>query len=125
MGEYMGNHCSIKMHFILVLCAIVAPALAGRLPYIVGGQDVKDPGTYPWQASLQPHGSYHSCGASLVSQRWLVTAAHCVGYSPSYYKVVLGMHDKDSRKNGSPVMYDVDQVIMHEDYAYANGFPKR
>merc|ERR1712168_70086 len=108
---------------LLALCAILAPALGGRLPYIVGGKNVDIPGTYPWQASLQPQGQYHSCGASLVSERWLVTAAHCVGYSPSYYKVVLGMHDKDSRKEGAPKMYGVDKVIMHEDYRYASGFP--
>merc|ERR1712121_102532 len=122
MGEYMGNHCSIKMHFILVLCAIVAPALAGRLPYIVGGQDVKDPGTYPWQASLQPGGSYHSCGASLISERWLVTAAHCVGSGS--YQVVLGMHDKDSRNDGEPTNYHVDKIIKHPRWSsWQSGFP--
>merc|ERR1712002_442554 len=49
------------MKLLLVLVALVAPSLGARLPYIVGGQDVKEPGKWPWQASIQYYGS-HICG---------------------------------------------------------------
>ncbi|KAK3082677.1 hypothetical protein FSP39_002355, partial [Pinctada imbricata] len=44
---------------------------------IVGGTNA-DINEFPWQASLQTTSDFHFCGASLISQQWLVTAAHCV-----------------------------------------------
>ncbi|MBN3310773.1 TMPS9 protease, partial [Amia calva] len=43
---------------------------------IVGGTDTTVE-HWPWQVSLKINGQ-HTCGGSLVTPRWLVTAAHCV-----------------------------------------------
>ncbi|XP_047450855.1 transmembrane protease serine 4a isoform X2 [Mugil cephalus] len=48
---------------------------AGSQDRIVGGTDasIED---WPWQVSLQ-QGGHHTCGGTLVSPRWVVSAAHC------------------------------------------------
>lgn len=61
-------------------CARVASSECGRRPgfntRIVGG-NVSRPGQFPWQASLHLSAE-HLCGGSIVTARWIVTAAHCV-----------------------------------------------
>ncbi|TNN48417.1 Transmembrane protease serine 3 [Liparis tanakae] len=43
---------------------------------IVGGNS-SEPGQFPWQVSLH-FGSEHLCGGSIITSRWVLTAAHCV-----------------------------------------------
>lgn len=45
-------------------------------PKIVGGQKAT-PGEWPWQVMLLK-GSFPFCGGSIVSNQYVITAAHCV-----------------------------------------------
>ncbi|NXE00070.1 CTRL protease, partial [Chaetorhynchus papuensis] len=58
---------------------------------IVNGQNAM-PGSWPWQVSLQTRSGSHFCGGSLISQYWVVTAAHC-NFNPSAHVVVLGEYN--------------------------------
>uniref|UniRef100_A0A673UJ59 tryptase n=1 Tax=Suricata suricatta TaxID=37032 RepID=A0A673UJ59_SURSU len=71
-----------------------ASSVCGRprmLNRMVGGQDALE-GEWPWQVSIQRNGS-HFCGGSLITERWVLTAAHCFSNTSetSLYQVLLGV----------------------------------
>lgn len=66
---------------VALACLTVCQALPHRLHYdsqlkIVGGQsaDIKD---FPFQVSLRRYDSIY-CGGSILSEKWILTAGHCV-----------------------------------------------
>ncbi|XP_040296147.1 serine protease 33-like [Bufo bufo] len=86
-----------------------------KLSRIVGGSDAND-GEWPWQVSLQYDGN-HTCGGTLISNQWVMTAAHCVEWTSNYYSfsVVLGMYQLNTPSFHEIRRY-LDEVIIHPDY---------
>ena len=63
-------------------------------PRIVGGIDAV-PGSWPWQVLLDDknYPGPQWCGGSILTEYWILTAAHCFkfsGVNPSNYTVTLG-----------------------------------
>ncbi|XP_072137262.1 transmembrane protease serine 11C-like isoform X2 [Mobula birostris] len=82
---------------------------------IVGGTDSED-GEWPWQVSLQV-GS-HVCGASIISDSWLISAAHCFQTplsNPSQWQAYMG-----SVELGQGTRRDIKRIIIHPSYGASN-----
>lgn len=75
----------------------------GTRPYklnrIVGGQNA-ELGEWPWQVSLHFKHSGHVCGASIISEKWLLSAAHCfvtsnpMNHVPNSWQTYSGMQNQ-------------------------------
>ncbi|XP_032487880.1 transmembrane protease serine 11E [Phocoena sinus] len=80
---------------------------------IVGGTEVQE-GEWPWQASLQWDG-IHRCGATLINDTWLVSAAHCFRTykDPARWTASFGVKiETPKMKQG------LRRIIVHEKYKY-------
>ena len=76
------------------------------------------PSSWPWQVSFR-HPDYegHFCGGTLISNRWIITAAHCfydmeeIGYGTW----VMGGHDNNVTEEWEQTRTP-ERVIIHPNY---------
>uniref|UniRef100_A0A4W4E9V2 chymotrypsin n=1 Tax=Electrophorus electricus TaxID=8005 RepID=A0A4W4E9V2_ELEEL len=80
---------------------------------IVNGENAVS-GSWPWQVSLQDTTGFHFCGGSLISQYWVVTAAHC-RVIPGRHRAVLGEHDRGSSAEPLQIL-NIAKAISHRYY---------
>ncbi|NWZ13925.1 ENTK Enteropeptidase, partial [Agelaius phoeniceus] len=84
---------------------------------IVGGNDARR-GAWPWIVSL--HFNFLPvCGASLVSDEWLVTGAHCVygrQLKPSRWQAALGLYSQSDLAQPPTVVRNIDRIIINPHY---------
>ncbi|XP_023341783.1 venom serine protease [Eurytemora carolleeae] len=86
---------------------------------IVGGLET-EVNEYPWMAFLRfKTASVQAffCGGSLISSRWVVTAAHCSQKAPGDVEVRLGEHDRTSTSESQiTINVGVEKIFNHPGY---------
>ncbi|NXT06342.1 ENTK Enteropeptidase, partial [Prunella fulvescens] len=92
-------------------------ATQNNVTRIIGGNDARRE-AWPWIVSL--HFNFQPvCGASLVSDEWLVTAAHCVygrQLKPSRWQAVLGLYSQSDLAQPPAAVRNIDRIIINPRY---------
>uniref|UniRef100_A0A8C4PK43 tryptase n=1 Tax=Equus asinus asinus TaxID=83772 RepID=A0A8C4PK43_EQUAS len=89
-----------------------SPACGHRRMRIVGGMPAPE-AKWPWQVSLQVDDN-HICGGSLITNWWVLTAAHCI-FGHLEYTVKMG-DVKVTHTSEMAVKVPVRDIVIHRDY---------
>ncbi|KAL1400290.1 hypothetical protein pipiens_007558 [Culex pipiens pipiens] len=109
-------------HFICTL-SLVQPNCRCRgknenMGRIVRGEDA-NPHEFPMMAGLVMSGStVIFCGATIISEYYALTAAHCLTDLEGTLTLLVGVHEEDPYKKHNPyaVYYPVKTIIVHPEY---------
>ncbi|KAJ4436546.1 hypothetical protein ANN_16577 [Periplaneta americana] len=110
-GLLKGIKPGINSYFFLFVSNSVSKVhVRDASSRITNGQTASR-GQFPWQAAVFADNSWF-CGGSLISNTWVLTAAHCIG---STYEVILGANNVNNPESEA-VIVSSSSSIIHEGY---------
>jgi len=99
------------------------PCWVNQIHKIIGGEpaSIRD---YPWTVGLLRRGflgfggsSKPFCGGTLINDRYVITASHCVdGQIPQNLQVLINEQDLTVSTESMTIKKDVERIIMHAGY---------
>lgn len=98
----------------------------GAGPQIVGGSPASA-GQYPWQVTfgelgdptqLYNDGVYpHFCGGSVIAEKWIVTAGHCLfGTAANSVVMKVGLTQRSAAPDQNVEIRGAKSIVMHPNY---------
>ncbi|XP_011642656.1 trypsin-7-like [Pogonomyrmex barbatus] len=84
---------------------------------IIGGREVFE-NEFPWMAGIiSVNRSRIICGASIINDRYVITAAHCTvyGFSMNDMKVSVGVHNS-CKWDARNIIFSVEDTFPHPNY---------
>ncbi|KAJ0177861.1 hypothetical protein K1T71_006734 [Dendrolimus kikuchii] len=102
--------------WVLVIALFTSRQVSGSMFRIIGGHEAP-PEYGRFHASLQNLSGHHVCGGAVVSNRHVVTAAHCVqGANLKYIRVIVGTTNLDT----SGYVYAPISILIHPDFNHSS-----
>ncbi|XP_054878361.1 transmembrane protease serine 3 [Poeciliopsis prolifica] len=110
-ATFSKNQCTSGM--VTTLKCIACGSRPHYNTRVVGG-NISKPGQFPWQVSLHFQRE-HTCGGSIITSSWILTAAHCVyGFeNSSLWTVHVGLTEQLIHGAHSLA---VKRIIRHSQY---------
>ncbi|XP_050533340.1 uncharacterized protein LOC126901133 [Daktulosphaira vitifoliae] len=110
LKEYLPTQCGKK----------IVSLEKSKIQMRIASGFTSERGVHPWQASIRsktPSGQMaHVCGAVIISEYHVMTAAHCVrDLDKDVYYVRIGDYDMDFQEDSEQDIY-IDEIYNHENF---------
>ncbi|XP_070495638.1 U21-ctenitoxin-Pn1a-like [Chironomus tepperi] len=105
-------------------CPFCGQRLEPAAALIRGGTEVKTHYMYPWHMTIYHYESsnlQYKCGASLIRDNKIITAAHCVTYKNQKLhenKLIVRFEEDGKLFESTKYQYKVFRILVHERYSH-------